>query len=128
MAKETHDEIFLGTDLQRVFHIKNDDEDTSIDISGWALSWMVKRHPEQADNLALLTKTTGAGDIAIAGVFNSNPDSNLQRATLTLTDDATDTAAEVPPGLFHWELKRTDAGFETVLAYGTFEAIQGVHR
>lgn len=128
MAKETQDEFFLGTDFERVFHILNDDEDASVEIGGWALSWMVKRHKEQADNAALLTKTTGAGDIVISGSYNADPNVNTQRATLTVTDDATDTEAEVPPGVYHWELKRTDAGFETVLAYGTLECIQGVHR
>lgn len=126
MAKETHDDIFLGTDFERVFHIKNDDESASINILGWALSWMVKRHKDQADNAALLTKTTAGGAIVIAGTFNATPSVNTQRATLTVPDDDTDT--EVPEGTYHWELKRTDAGFETVLAYGTLECVQGVHR
>jgi hypothetical protein len=126
VAKETHDDIFLGTDFERVFHIKNDAESASIDITGWALSWMVKRHHDQADNLALLEFTTGDADITIAGAFDANPNTNAQRATLFVGDDATD--AEINPGMYHWELKRTDAGFETVLAYGTLECVQGVHR
>jgi hypothetical protein len=126
VAKETHDDVFLGTDFERVFHIKNDDEDTSIDITGWTLSYMVKRHHDQADNLALLEFTTTAGDITIAGAFDATPSTNTQRATLFVGDDETDT--EINPGMYHWELKRTDPGFETVLCYGTLECIQGVHR
>jgi hypothetical protein len=125
VAKETHDDIFLGTDFERVFHIKNDAETASIDIQGWTLSYMVKRHHDQADNLALLEFTTGAADIAIAGTFNADPSVNAQRATLFVADEETDT--EINQGMYHWELKRTDAGFETVLCYGTFECIKGVH-
>jgi len=125
MAKETTDTIWLGTDLTRVFHIKDEAEAVSIDITGWALSWMLKRYTSDADASAILTKTTAAGAIVIAGTFNSDPDVNTQRATLTLTDDAT---AALYPGLYHWELKRTDDGYETVLAYGRMTLIQGVHR
>lgn len=125
MAKETSDELFLGTDLTRTFHIKNEAEDTSINITGFALSWMVKRYKSDADASAILTKTTGGSHIVIAGTFNGTPTSNAQRATLTLAD--TDTAT-LNPGLYHWELKRTDDGSETVYAYGKMEFIQGVHR
>lgn len=125
MAKETSDELFLGTDLTRTFHIKNEAEDASINITGYALSWMVKRYKSDTDAAAILTKTTAASNIAIAGTFNATPASNAQRATLTLVD--TDTAS-LNPGLYHWELKRTDDGSETVLAYGKMTFIQGVHR
>lgn len=124
MAKETSDSIFIGTDFQRVFHIKNDTELASIDITGWALSWMVKRYTSDADGSALLTKTTSAG-IVIAGAFNASPSVNAQRATVTVVD--TDSTS-LNPGLYFWELKRTDDTFETVLAFGTIEVIQGVHR
>ena len=126
MAKETHDDIFLGTDFERVFHIKNEDESAAINILGWAISWMVKRHKDQSDLSASLTKTTGLGHIVIAGSYNSDPAVNTQRATLTVADTDTDTA--ISEGLYHWELKRTDAGFEVVLDYGTLECVQGVHR
>lgn len=126
MAKQTSDSIFLGTDFQRVFEIRDDDETAAIDISGWAISWMVKRFKDQADNVALLTKTTTGGHITIGGSFNADPTVNTQRATLSVLDTDTDTA--INDGMYWWELKRTDAGFETVLAYGSFECIQGVHR
>ena len=124
MAKETTDDLWLGTDLTRSFHIKDEAETTSIEITGWALSYQVKRYHSDADAAAILSKTTSSG-IAIAGAFNATPGSNAQRATLTLTD--TDTAS-LYPGLYYWELKRTDDGFETVLAYGRMTFFQGVHR
>lgn len=125
MAKETADELWLGTDLTRTFHIKDEAETTAINISGFALSYMVKRYQSDVDADAILTKTTTAGAIVIAGTFNATPASNSQRATLTLTD--TDTAS-LYPGLYYWELKRTDDGFETVFAYGQMTFLQGVHR
>lgn len=124
MAKETGTTLFLGTDHQYVFHIKNLAEDTSIDIGGWALSWMVKLATSDADAAALVTKT-GSSGIAIAGTFNSAPSTNAQRATVTVED--TDTAT-LTAGVRVWELKRTDAGYETVLAYGPITFRRGVHR
>lgn len=125
MAKETADEIWLGTDLTRSFHIKDEAETTSINITGFALSYMVKRDKDDADASAILTKTTAGGAIVIAGSFNATPASNAQRATLTLAD--TDTSS-LYGGLYHWELKRTDDGSETVYAYGRMTFIRGVHR
>lgn len=125
MAKKTADDLFLGTDVTRAFDIRNEAETTSITIASWALSWMVKRFHSDSDASAILTKTTTGGHIVIAGVFDSDPDTNAERATLTLTD--TDTAS-LYPGLYYWELKRTDDGYETVLAYGHMTFLQGVHR
>lgn len=85
---------------------------------------MVKLAPSDADAAALVTKTTAAG-IAIAGAFNSVPGTNAQRATVTVDD--TDTAT-LTAGVRAWELKRTDAGYETVLAYGALTLRRGVHR
>ena len=44
---------------------------------------------------------------------------------MTVLDTDTDAIA---PGLYHYELKRTDAGFETPLALGTLTLKRGVHR
>src|SRR5688572_6501784 len=101
MAKETNlPPYYLGTDFSYVFHIKNGTETASIDIAGWALSFMVKAKATDADIAALLTKTTANGGIAIAGVFNATPGTNLQRATVTIADTDTDA---LPAGIKHWE-------------------------
>jgi len=125
MAKKTPAHIFLGEDRQFVFTILNQAETVVIDITGWALSWMVKRYKSDADLSAILTKTTGGAGIVISGVFNALPATNTQIATVTVADTDTATLTEE---LCHWELKRTDPGFETVLAYGTLELILAVHR
>lgn len=125
MAKETADEAFIGTDFQRIFHILNEDEDEALDISGWTLSWMLKRKLSLADADALVTKTTGGGTVVISGTYNVTPGSNTQRATVTVNDTDTDAASA---GIYYYELKRMDASLETVLAYGEFELLRGVHR
>lgn len=122
MALETKLELPLGRDKQFVFTVLNDAQTAAIDITGWALSWMVKRYLSDLDGAALLTKTTGSG-IAISGVFNATPSLNTQVATVTVLDTDTLTIAE---GLAPYEFERTDANFETPLAFGFIELIRGV--
>ncbi len=124
MAKETALELFQGEDRKYVFTVLNAAETAAVDITGWTLSWMVKRFKADADLSALLTKTTAAG-IVISGVYNSVPATNTQIATVTVDD--TDTTA-IAEGLYAHELKRMDNTFETVLSHGTFELVQGVVR
>jgi hypothetical protein len=123
MAKATNLRLFLGEDHQFVFTTLNAAETLAVDITGWTLSWMIKRYTSDADLSALLEKTTAAG-IAISGVFNSVPATNTQVATVTILDTETSPLPEV---LAQYELKRMDAGFETVLAYGTLELVRAVH-
>ena len=113
-----------GTDFTYPCQILNGAETAAIDISGWALSWMVKRYKADADLSALITKTTSSG-IAIAGSYNADPDVSTQLATITVEDTDTTTLS---PGLYYHELKRTTAGSETVLIYGLFELLDTVHR
>jgi hypothetical protein len=129
--KETELQLFQGEDRRYIFTVLNVAETTAIDISGWSLSWMVKRNRGDADASALVSKSTAVSGIAISGTFNADPDVNTQIATVTVDD--TDTVSSlsvivVPDGLYSHELKRMDAGFETVLSYGDFNLIQGVVR
>lgn len=124
MAKKTPAHLFLGEDHQFVFTILNDAETAVVDISGWNISWMVKRRKTDLDAAALLTKTVGAG-IVISGIFNAAPAVNTQVATVTVAD--TDTTS-ITEGLVYYELKRTDNNSETVLAYGTLELLRAVHQ
>ncbi len=118
------DPLVIGTDFSYPFHIKDEALTTSLDITGYALSWMLKKSEHVADVNASVTKTTVNG-ISIAGTFNATPASNAQRATVNIAD--TDTDALVP-GVYVWELKRTDAGLETRMAYGRVSLVRGVHR
>lgn len=116
------DRVFLGEDRKIKFAIYADTTQTTIqDVSGWALSW--KLVSKAGDATALLTKTTSGG-IAITGVFNASPSVNTQRIEVTIDDVDTDA---LTPGTKWHELKRTDAGLESVLAFGTFYLHQPAH-
>lgn len=123
MAKQTNTRLFLGEDKALEFTIYNDAETAIVNITGWSLSFMIKRYKSDADGAALLTKTTGSG-IVISGTYNSIPATNTQIATVTILDTETTGLAE---GLAYYELKRMDANFETVLAYGTLQLPKAVH-
>lgn len=126
MAKQTTlPPYYLGTDFAYVFEILNETETAALDIAGWALSFMVKTRRTDSDGAAILTATTALGSIVIAGVFDAVVATNTQRATVTIADTDFETA---PAGSKYWELKRTDAGLETVLADGTVPFRRSVHR
>lgn len=124
MAKETALTLFIGTDHQFVFTILDDEEATAIDISGWTLSFMVKRKVTHPDGAALLTKTTSGG-ILITGTYDPDPSQSTQVAQVSIADTDTDP---LTAGDRVWELKRMDAGAEAVLAYGDLALVQAVHR
>lgn len=115
MADEQHitsdSEFFLGEDKTLTFTV------TGQNITGWSLSWMLKRKASDTDALAKITKTTADG-IAL-----TTPLSGI--CTVSVADTDTDS---LRADIYWHELKRTDAGFETVLTYGTCELVQSVHR
>jgi hypothetical protein len=121
MATESNigfgDHYFTGEDKLVSFAITNSAGAVQ-DITGWALSWMVKADPLDDDEDALVTKVSGDG-VAI-----TNGPAGL--GAVTVEDD--DIAALAGDTRYYHELKRTDAGLETVLIYGTFRLSQAVHR
>lgn len=123
MAKLSNIQFFINTDSYILLVVYNDSETEVIDITTWAISFMVKSYPQDADGSAVITKTTSSG-ITINGTFNVNPSTNTQQATVTIAD--TDTSS-LAPGTYYWEMKRTDNGNETVLAYGKLELLASVH-
>lgn len=124
MAKETNLELYTNTDRDYEFPVLDETETTAINITGWALSFMIKRSIEDPDRHALVTKTTGAG-IVISGSFNVDPTLNTQLATVSVADSDTERLTAAP---CVYELRRTDAGFETPLAFGKLSLKQSVHR
>jgi hypothetical protein len=112
------DSYFTGEDKSLVFTIYQADGTTAQNITGWALSWMVKRNATDADGSALVTKTTAGG-----GVVLTTPASGV----CTVTVEDTDIANIVGGNSYVHELKRTDAGAETVLSYGSLVLGQAVH-
>jgi len=94
------------------------------DTASFALSWTVKK--KATDDRAVIQKTTAAGGIAIVGVYNADPAINTQYPVATVTDD--DLDGVIGGVLYRHELKRMDAGSETVLSYGDCVFGQAVHR
>lgn len=124
MPLESPITLFLGTDRQFRVHVLNADGSAAVDITGWALSFKIKAHAADPDTRAYLSKDTAGGAVTIAGTFDSGLLVNTQRATVAIDDTDTD---DIPLDRGVWELKRTDAGFETVLAYGPVTFIRSIH-
>jgi hypothetical protein len=85
-----------------------------VDITGWALTWILV-NPGSIGSTPLISKTVGSG-IAI-----TNGAGGVLQVTIS------DTDSDALTGRDYWyELRRTDAGSETVLAYGPITFLQGV--
>lgn len=125
MAETVNLTLKIGIDKRYDCTILNKAKTEAVDITGWALSWMVKRKATDLDAAALFVKTTAGGAITITGAYNVSPTVNLQLARVSIADE--DTAA-LTPSLYVYELKRTDAGFETPLLEGTINFTYAVHR
>jgi hypothetical protein len=111
------DDLYTGEDKSLVFTLYQSDGTTPQNITGWALAYAWKKALSDPDSAAVLTKTTGSGitlTTPVAGI-----------CTITIAD--TDTDALAARTYVH-ELKRTDAGSETVLTTGTVVLQQAVHR
>src|SRR5574338_326092 len=124
------DLVFIGTDL--TLRCRYKDGEAPPNVSGWALSWMLKRRKSDGDDEAIITKTSNAGGISVSGTYNADPDLNEQRIYVAIADEDTaavgSPAGPINPGSYRHELKRTDEGLETVLLEGSFYWKQGVHR
>lgn len=111
------DDWFTGEDKLLSDTIFQGTTATPQDISGWAISFMIKRDARDADIAAKVTKTVGSGVTLTAPL--------LGQLSIAITDD--DTSA-LKAGNYAYEIKRTDPGSETVLTRGTLTLRQGVHR
>lgn len=116
MAKTQNIALQIGIDKRYDCTILNTAETQVVDITGWAISWLVKVRESDLDASAILTKTTANGGVTITGVYNASPTLNAQVARVSINDEETDAMTEA---LYHHELRRTDAGFETPLIEGS---------
>ena len=110
------DEIFVGEDVAIPFDI--DDEATPavpVNMAGYTLTFELteRRSPQ-----VLITKTVGSG-IAIGNSPAAPAGNGGTNARATVTIDDTDTD-DLRPGTYSYVLRRTNAGLEKVLAYGSF--------
>lgn len=87
-------------------------------VTGWTLSYMLKRNITDIDSEALITKTT------TSGIALTTPASGI--VTVTITDTDTENLAE--GDVYYQELKRTGDGVEAVLSQGQVRLRQAVHK
>lgn len=122
MAIETALQLVIGRDKVYRLTIYTDQTRTvCVQLGGFTLTWMVKRHISDADGAALITKP----NIPVSGTFDPDPAFNTQVATVTIEDSDTDA---LTPGIAYWELDRVDPGFEVQLAFGVLNLQFGVLR
>lgn len=117
MAETVNLELQAGIDKRYDCAILNKAKTEAVDLTGWALSWLVKVRETDADASAVITKTTANGGVIVTGIYDPLPTVNAQVARVTVSDDDTSALALA---LYHHELRRTDAGFETPLIEGSF--------
>lgn len=118
------DRWFTNTDYTIKFRVYEGDGVTPLNVAGYAMSWLLKKRVTDADVSAILTKTTPT--ITVTGVFNADPEVNTQLVEVPIADD--DTDGTVKAGVYAHELKRTDAGLETVLCSGSAILLASAHR
>lgn len=114
--------FFAGEKKTLRFAIYQSDDVTPLDNAGFAMEWVLRRKETGA---VVLTKTTGAGEITVSGVFNVNPSVNTQRTLVAIVDDDT---IDLPSGVYLHTLWRTDAGLEGVLSFGDFQVRRAAAR
>lgn len=110
---------FTGEDKGYGFTIFEEGSTTERqDMTGWSLSWMVKRHKRDLDVQALITKTTADG-ITLTNAAEGECLVALSKADIQ----------QIKGGQpYYHELKRIDDGFEAVLSFGSYMLNQAVHR
>lgn len=102
--RESH-KWFRGADKNFRFTVL-DDDGVAVDITGWAVEWVVRKHKGD-QGTALLSKTAGSG------IILTTPASGI--LTVAVADTDTDG---IPAGTYYYTLWRTDAGVEVELAFG----------
>lgn len=112
------DHFFLGEDKKIRDSIFQADGTTPQDISGWAISCVIRKTDKASDPPLIPEKTIAGGGIAVIDGPNGIID-------ITFVD--TDTAT-LKPGKYRWSVKRTDEGFETILTFGDFTLLQATAR
>lgn len=119
---DNDDDWFIGEDktlgnADDPWVVYQADGTTRQNITGWAISWMLKRKATDADANALITKTTSSGITVL--------DALQGEISVAIADTDTDS---LRANIYRHELKRTDAGFEAILAFGSCQLKQSVHR
>jgi hypothetical protein len=116
LGQSDAERIFIDTDWTKDFKVADIDADatgaTAKNIAGWTIVFDIRR--KDNTDAVLLTKTA-----SITGTFNVTLATSTQVARITVADtDVTTAIFGTNGGTFRYSLKRTDAGVESILAYG----------
>lgn len=112
------DRFYTNADYEINCYVKQSDETTAQDVSGWAFSWMMKKRESDADADAVVEKTTAGGGISI----EDGPDGHVR---VLIEDDDTQG---VRAGVYVHELKRIDAGLEAPVIKGMVVLLASLHK
>lgn len=93
-------------------------------IAGWALTMTLRATADAVGEV--FNKSVGSG-ITILADLADDPEGTPVQYKMEIAIADTDTTGETP-GLFAWDVKRTDAGKEAVLVSGTILLKQEVTR
>ena len=89
-----------------------DKDGAAKNMNGWALTFEIKA--TRTSTTALISKTT------VSGITIGDGAGTDDRASITISD--ADAEAALSEGVYWCQLRRTDAGSEELLQYGSFEA------
>jgi hypothetical protein len=111
--------FYTGEDHDFTLTVMNADQTAAINITGWAMSWLVKRRVYDQDVYAVIEKTTtgSPAGIEITDAPNGLCTIHLLSADTLLLD----------PRHYRHELIRTDPGTRTPLLGGLFYLKKAVH-
>ncbi len=112
---EYSDRFFTASDFPFEVQVLDVDGDPE-NITGWAMSWVMKKKATMADANAAIKKVT-----ANAGITISNAAEGICLVHVLAEDSA------VTNGTYVHELKRTDAGSQRVLVRGLAVLRKGTH-
>lgn len=98
---------YIGTDNSYVFTVFQSDGVTPVNITGFAIQFVVEEYGNSAG--VFITKTVGSG------VTLTNP----TQGQFTVSLVAADTAS-MYPGQYAYRTERTDSGSDTVYPLGLF--------
>ncbi|KKN54903.1 hypothetical protein LCGC14_0587960 [marine sediment metagenome] len=115
------DRIFIGEDLtirvQVVTKNSTGADMAAADVSGNAYTMEVKQSP--GDSTALIDVSTGGGEITFANGDLSLGELSGANSVLVIALSDTETELITAEGLYSFDVWRTDAGSESVVAFGT---------
>ncbi len=115
------DRMFIGEDITIRCQLVVQNQVTKVDavegdISGNAYAFEIKLSP--GDTAAIIDLATGGDGITFANGDTALGELSGANTVVVIAVSDTETEKITTPGLYYWDLWRTDSGAESVVAYG----------